>query len=118
MTEQPGLPCLSRCERCDGVTFPAKQVCPYCGNRALVETAIPEEGDVFSYTTIPQAGGGERRIALVNAGGVRLLMAIPGEIGALGVGDKVRIRPRAEPPGYEAAPWEPAVPGVSSGRAR
>lgn len=112
MTDEasPLLPDLSRCDRCDKSTLPAKLICPFCGSRDIVNAPMPEDGEVFSYTTIPHPGGGEHRIALVNAGGVRLLVPVPADAGDLGVGCRVRLRARTEPPGYEAARCDSPAP--------
>lgn len=42
----------SRCEACGTRSWPARAVCSACGSDALVLAALPETGQLTSYTTV------------------------------------------------------------------
>lgn len=53
-----------RCGRCEGVVFPFRAVCPFCGVEDLQEALSSGEGTVYSYTVQHRAPGDYLRARL------------------------------------------------------
>jgi uncharacterized OB-fold protein len=95
------LPTMARCRDCGATALPPKWRCHRCGGRALEEVAVPGDGRVFSFTHMVDRAGGDRWVALVDTGGVRVLAPLDGP---LAVGDPVRLYDApGETAGFRAA---------------
>ena len=64
------------CEECEYVTATPNAACVRCGGRSVSPVRLPEQGSVYSKTTIevaPDAQGSGYQIALVDVGDARVL---------------------------------------------
>ncbi len=86
----PETPQLSRCRACGAASHPRKRYCPVCGSSDLVTEPLPDTAEIYSYTRIPGVTG-DRWVALVNAGDVRVMVAVTPGAAALAIGDHVRL---------------------------
>jgi uncharacterized OB-fold protein len=103
----------SRCPECGEATFPRKRFCPRCGGSALVDEPVSDRGEVFSFTRIEEAGG-ERWIALVDLGAVRVLTPVADSAVPVAVGTAVRLEPTDTRVGYHAVRDRPLAAGVET----
>jgi hypothetical protein len=64
------------CTDCGNVTGTPKAACPECGSRELSMTEIPEEGTVYTETTVavaPEGFEGGYKVGIVQVGEARVL---------------------------------------------
>ena len=87
---RPETPQLSRCRACGTASHPPKRYCPACGSPDLVAEPLPDTAEIYSYTRISGVTG-DRWVALVNAGDVRVMVAVTPGAAALAIGDRVRL---------------------------
>jgi uncharacterized OB-fold protein len=99
----PATAQLSRCRACGAASHPRKCYCPSCGSADLVEEPLPDTAEIYSHTRIPGATG-DRWVALVNAGDVRVMVAVTPGAPALAVGDRVRLTASPGTTGIAATP--------------
>jgi len=89
----------TRCTDCGEVHFPPRIVCPACQSDALEYVALPDEGELFAFSTV-RAGaplGMEEEVpfvtGIVDLGDVRLSARIDGaEYEDLAIGDPVSLK--------------------------
>lgn len=103
-----------RCGTCDRTSFPRRDRCPWCWSEDGTEVALPEEGELHSFTTIHVGRPGvpvPYTVAYVDVGTVRLFARVQGEprIGARG-----RLRPTVGP---DDPPLSPSLVVDVSGEA-
>ena len=75
------------CENGHG-SLPPRRVCPHCGSRELVETALSEVGEIDSYTVVHVAApsfadDAPYAVAVADFGGVRLTGQIQSDLDAV-----------------------------------
>jgi uncharacterized OB-fold protein len=87
---RPENPQLSRCRACGQASHPRPCYCPTCGSADLAAEPLPDIAEIYSYTRIPGESG-DRWVALVTAGGVRVLAAVTPGAAALAIGGRVRL---------------------------
>lgn len=95
-----------KCGECGHTTAAPKAACPYCGNRDIVITRLPTEGEVYSETTIkvpPESFEGEYQIVIVDVGDARVLGRVDGGIE---IGDTVELTDYIEVKGEPAPVFE------------
>jgi uncharacterized OB-fold protein len=71
------------CSSCGAVSGTPKRACPDCGNRDLEEIELPEQGTVYSETTInvpPEGFEDSYQVAVISLGKTRLLARIEGHV--------------------------------------
>jgi uncharacterized OB-fold protein len=78
-----------RCASCERTSFPRRDRCPWCWSEQGAEVALPDEGEVHSFTTIHVGRPGTPTpytVAYVDVGPVRLFARLEGEprVGARG----------------------------------
>ena len=64
------------CVECGNVTGTPKAACPECGSRELSTTRLPEEGTVYTETTVavaPEGFEGGYKVGIVQLGEARVL---------------------------------------------
>ncbi|WP_232701335.1 Zn-ribbon domain-containing OB-fold protein [Halobacterium wangiae] len=84
------------CENGHG-TLPPRRVCPHCGSRELVETALPETGTIDSYTVVHVAAPAfaddvPYAVAVADFGAVRLTGQLQSDLDAVETG--LTVAPR------------------------
>jgi len=94
------------CADCGNVTGTPKAACPECGSRGLSRTSLPEEGTVYSETTIavaPEEFEGGYKVGIVQLGNGRVLGRLDGDAG---IGDTVVLSDVFEHGGEPAPVFE------------
>jgi uncharacterized OB-fold protein len=97
----PETPQVSRCQACGAASYPRKRYCPTCGSTDLAAEPIPHIAEIYSYTRIPGEAG-DRWVALVNAGDVRVIAAVTPGAAGLAIGDRVGLNEGRGSSGFSA----------------
>lgn len=82
------------CESCGCAAFPPRQVCAGCGGREHKATALPDSGQILSWTTIhvaPEGFEAPYSVAIIRLdSGPVVVGQVVGDAAALAVGTPVR----------------------------
>lgn len=94
------------CADCGNVTGTPKAACPECGSRELTRTTLPDEGTVYTETTVavaPEGFEGGYKVGIVQVGEARVLGRLDDEAE---IGDAVVLSDVFEHDGEPAPVFE------------
>lgn len=102
---------LEACQSCDYLIHPPSGYCPACGGRDVAPRAVSGDARLYSYSLLPEEGGNDRVVAIVeltDQPGLRLMSNVVGVApDSLKVGMELRVafrqHGRLRVPVFEAA---------------
>jgi uncharacterized OB-fold protein len=92
---------LPVCEACDEAFFPPSPACPHCHATDVEWTETDAEGELYAFTRQHRTAPGVTAPVVLGVveldAGPRLLARVDADYGALALGDRVALEPRAYP---------------------